>query len=144
MIIIQNNNIRDWFEEELHDIDVSDPLKGYITSLLTEYHYSMPQISNCSLVLKYGEASHAHRFEDWQELGDWIFWSFSILPSSMTPRELCQNIGITSYRNCWRLLNCSWDLYDELAGDYERITNLVYESVGVKFDNTHLKLGSKV
>lgn len=113
-------NLHTYFANELEELNCNENTRSYITNLLSSFRNSSIDYSNESLTLIYWDAQQKGDFVKYQRLADWVLFTASIFPEHLNgaTTEYYYSIGQLSYYACYRLLNRSWQLYEELADDF--------------------------
>src|SRR4029077_54278 len=116
--IMDNLNI--FFSNELERLVCDDDTKAYIVSILSKYKHTTYDYSKDSITLLFAEAKFNHDFFRFQNIGDWLFYSFSLYPEHLNnaSREYYCSIGQMSYYSCYRLMNRQWKVYERLSDDF--------------------------
>jgi hypothetical protein len=119
MIHIQTN-INSFFEELLADIECQPTTRIYITSIYGKYKTAQFDLSKDSVTLLFAQARNKQDFLTYQNLGDWIFFANTIAPQHLrfASKDYYDTIARLSYYSCYKLINCQWQLFEELADDF--------------------------
>jgi hypothetical protein len=117
------NNVNNFFNEILSDIDCQRDTKAYIISIYDKYKSSQFDFSKNSVTLLYAEAKYKHDFSIYQNIGDWIFFSNTLVSNHLqcASKDYYDTIAQLSYYSCYRLINKQWKLFEELADNFQNI-----------------------
>jgi hypothetical protein len=114
-ILLQN--ISDFFDEILSDLNCQKDTKAYIISTFEKYKVADHDLSQYSIGELFCQARQKHEFAIYQNIGDWIFFCNSFVPQYLknATRDYYDNIARLSYYSCYNLINRQWRLFEELA-----------------------------
>ena len=118
----------DWFVERLASIKRSPELQAYVAGVLIKFVASPIVLQHDSVVLAFADAKMTGDFVRFQELGDWVLWARSILPT-VDNVDVIETLGRQSYEACHRLLGRQWRVYEELSQDLPTIARQVNQAV---------------
>jgi hypothetical protein len=91
---------------------------AYIKATMKKYLRSNDMLGK-SVVLTWFEAKNERSFEKFQDIGDWVFFTSVYLPQSIPcDIDFYQSVGRSSYYRCYRFLNGTWPVYEELADKF--------------------------
>ena len=100
--------------------------RSYIISIFTS---TSPErdFTNESLTFALKKAYDSMNFKNFKELGDWLFFTKSMFPKSLTGADptYYDSIAKASYYKCFLLLNRQWVLYEELADQFSEYTKTI-------------------
>ena len=118
------HSLTDYFESQLRSLRCSREVRAYIVSILSQYRFSEQDLSKVSLTVKFSEAKSSQDFASFQRVGDYLFFANSFSPESLSgaSKDYYYALGQLSYYSCYRLLNRSWRLYEELADKFIPLT----------------------
>ena len=102
------------------DIECQPTTRIYITSIYGKYKTAEFDLSKDSVTLLFAQARRKQDFLTYQNLGDWIFFSNTIAPQHLqsASKEYYDTVARLSYYSCYKLINCEWKLFEELADDF--------------------------
>ena len=133
MVLVTNNLYKE-FEAITQALKVSnEATRAYIFNIFASYmRSSANDLSTESLTLKYAEAKQEYSFEKFQSLGDWIFFTRSLFPTSLKNASLdyYDAIAQNSYYRCYKILDRKWILFEELADEFPNFV----ETISVESD----------
>ena len=112
-------SLEDYFNGKVKKLSIQEETKAYIVSIFQKYQSSQQDLSKKSLTLEFIKAREEYNFEIFQNLGDWIFWVDTIYNINS---EYQNNLAKLSYYKCYQILNKKWKLFEELADEFEIIT----------------------
>ena len=117
MLIFTPDVLDSHFDEQLKNLESEHwETAAYIKSTLKKYVRSDKDLSRQSVVLLWLEAQNTHKFELYQDVGDWVFFSRVMFPESIScDLDFYEGLGRSSYYKCYQLLHGAWPLYEELA-----------------------------
>jgi hypothetical protein len=112
---------------EVDHISASEPAKAYIRSIFKDYIKAENMPTNMSVTLLYAEARESYSFEKYQKLGDWIFFSKTVLPGHLVNAsdEYYIALAQNSYYNCYLLTKRQWKLFEEMADNFEYLSGAI-------------------
>lgn len=107
-----------------------DTTKSYIVGLLKSYIKEPIRFDNKSIGLDYLQACHNIKFEKFQHIGDWIFFIESNYPQYFddSSKRYYISIGKNSYYKCFILLNKQWNVFEELADNFDIYAEKIYST----------------
>lgn len=120
-----NDSLNEFFQEKLVRLDCEEFTKSYIISIFMKYRSALKDLSRDSITLKYANAKYNHRFEEFQDLGDWIFFYHSFNPTHSFA-DYYRNIGQISYYRCYGLINKQWKVFEEMADKFRYLEKQTY------------------
>lgn len=124
------SNINDFFEEKLNDLNCQEDTRAYIISIYAKYKNSDFDLSKDSITLLFAQARKKHNFYDYQNLGDWVFFSNTFAPNHLNAasKDYYDTVGRISYYSCYNLINKKWKLFEELSDRFieleDKISNI--------------------
>lgn len=97
--------------------------KAYIISIYSKFINSNQDLSNYSITILYSQAKTNQQFDKFQNIGDWIFFANTIMPSFLknASQDYYETIGRLSYYSCYNLINKKWKLFEELADNFSNL-----------------------
>lgn len=108
--------------------------EAYIKSILKRFIINPINLQSKSVVLMFSEAKNKCSFADFQDIGDYIFFTRTMFPESIPcDIEFYSSIGKNSYHECYKYLNGAWPLYEELSIDFNKLSSLARKAVDTKF-----------
>jgi hypothetical protein len=115
-----HRNISGFFDELLSDLNCRNDTKAYIVSIYGKYKSVQFDLSKDSVTLLFAQARNKQDFLTYQNLGDWIFFANTIAPQHLrfASKDYYDTIARLSYYSCYKLINCQWQLFEELADDF--------------------------
>jgi hypothetical protein len=111
-------SLESFFVDKVRHIPCEEDTKAYIVSTFVGFKKCEPDhnLYGKSITLEYNKAQLEHSFELYQQVGDWILFTKSMYPESLTAsEEYYDSIAQLSYYKCYRIVNKQWQLYKELA-----------------------------
>lgn len=119
-------NINSFFQEKLQDLKCQPITKAYIIGIYSKYKNSDFDLSKNNITLLFLQAKEKHSFSEYQNLGDWLFYTKSIFPDFLknASEDYYNNIAKLSYYNCYKIIK-TWKVYEELADEYVPLTENV-------------------
>jgi hypothetical protein len=104
--------------------------KAYIVDLFIRYIEAEDDLSNRSLTLLYKEALDSGSFDKLQNIGDWLMFTKSLYPDSLTGAsiEYYDTLARSAYYKCYLLLKREWLVYEELADQFPYFTETINQS----------------
>lgn len=102
---------------------------AYIKSVLKSFLHTTNTGSNKSIVLAWYQAKKEYSFPCFQNIGDNILFTNIMFPESVQDISFYTDIGRASYYRCYKYLNGSWPLYEELADKFDYFVYNVRESL---------------
>ncbi len=128
---IIHQNITDFFEKILSDLQCHRDTKAYIVSIYGKYKSTDFDLSKDSISLLFAQARSKHDFLSYQNLGDWIFFSNTIAPKHLkfASKDYYDTIARLSYYSCYKIINKQWKLFEELADDFYNLEYQVKEKI---------------
>lgn len=128
---IIHQNITDFFDEILSDLQCHRDTKAYIVSIYGKYKSADFDLSKDSISLLFAQARNKHDFLSYQNLGDWIFFSNTMVSRhfKFASKDYYDTIAKLSYYSCYKIINKQWKLFEELADDFNNLENQVKEKI---------------
>lgn len=116
-------NVGSFFEELLTDLECQNDTKAYIISIYGKFRTTNFDLSKDNITLLFAQARNKQDFLTYQNLGDWIFFANTIAPTHLqfASKEYYDTIARLSYYSCYKLINCQWTLFEELADDFQSL-----------------------
>lgn len=113
-------NVIDFFGKQLEGLDCQKLTQAYIVGIFGKYRTADFDLSKESLTLKFAEARTQRDFAKFQTIGDWIFFSQSLMPQHLhyASKDYYDTVARLSFYSCYQLLNRQWQVYEELADDF--------------------------
>lgn len=110
-------NVVDFFGKRLEGLDCQKNTQAYIVGIFGRYRTAEFDLSKESLTLKFAEARTQRDFAKFQTIGDWIFFSQSLMPQHLryASKDYYETVARLSFYSCYRILNRQWQVYEELA-----------------------------
>jgi len=104
--------------------------KAYIVDLFIRYIDAESDLSNHSLTLLYKEAIDSCSFDKLQNIGDWLMFTKSLYPDSLTGAsiEYYETLARSAYYKCYVMLRRQWVVYEELADQFPYFTEAINQS----------------
>lgn len=118
--MINQNNLNDYFKEILDDIKCHRDTKAYIISIFGKYQSANFDLSNDSVTSLFAQARNKRDFLIYQNLGDWIFFSNTLVPEHLkfASKEYYDTVARLSYYSCYKIIDKKWKLFEELADNF--------------------------
>lgn len=122
-MFIFENDLGKFFEEEFADLKCQPDTKAYIISIFNKYQSANFDFSDQNITLLFAQARQNHDFLAYQSCADWVFFLNSLFEEHLkfASKEYYNQIGQSSYYSCYRLINRQWDLYRELAENFQSL-----------------------
>ena len=115
--------IDDFFNEKLVDLPYHHTLKAYVVSVCKQYLTTQNDLSDRSLTLSYIEARTHNDFQRFQSVADWSFWTAVFRHKVFEEHEsVYETVAKCSYYSCYRLLRKQWPIFEQLADEFNQIT----------------------
>lgn len=123
MELILVSNLENFFCKHTETIPCLESTRAYICGVFKEANKK--DLSDQILTLVYAKAKFEHRFELFQNLGDWILISKVMFPEYLNEpsQSYYDAIAQSSYDKCYRMLERKWKLYEELADRFPEIAS---------------------
>ena len=117
---IIRDNITQYFDELLIDLDCQRDTKAYIVSIYGKFKSARFDLSKDSITLRFAQARSNQDFLTYQNLGDWIFFANTIAPDHLrfASKEYYDTVARLSYYSCYKLINRQWKLFEELSDNF--------------------------
>lgn len=117
---IIRDNITQYFDELLVDLDCQRDTKAYIVSIYGKYKSARFDLSKDSITLRFAQARTNQDFLTYQNLGDWIFFANTIAPNHLrfASKDYYDTVARLSYYSCYKLINRQWKLFEELSDNF--------------------------
>ena len=127
MTPIVSNNITNFFEDLLTDLECQRDTKAYIVSIYGKFRSADFDLSKDSVTLLFAQARNKHDFLSYQKIGDWLFFSNTMAPAHLHDASIdyYQTIARLSYYSCYNLINKQWRLFEELSDNLPRLESQV-------------------
>ena len=112
--------IEDYFEETLQGLPCEKATKAYIVSIYAKFRSTNHDLSKDSLTLLFAQAKEKQDFMSFQDIGDWIFFSNTIIPAHLNNAspEYYHTLARISYYSCYTLIKRQWKLFEELSDNF--------------------------
>lgn len=117
--------IENYFDEVLQTLPCENATKAYIVSIYAKYRSAEHDLSKDSLTLLFAQAKEKQDFISFQDIGDWIFFSNTIVPNHLNNAspDYYHTLGKISYYSCYRLIQKQWKLFEELSDNFVVLEN---------------------
>jgi hypothetical protein len=124
---IFHQNISNFFDELLIDLDCQPTTRAYIASIYGKYKTAQFDLSKDSVTLLLAQGRSKQDFLTYQNLGDWIFFANTMAPAHLhnASKDYYDTVARLSYYSCYRLINREWKLFEELADNFLVLENEV-------------------
>lgn len=124
---IIRDNITQYFDELLIDLDCQRDTKAYIISIYVKYKSAQFDLSKDSITLRFAQARSNQDFLTYQNLGDWIFFTNTIAPNHLrfASKDYYDTVARLSYYSCYKLINRQWKLFEELSDNFNILESQV-------------------
>ena len=128
---IIHKNITNFFDEILSDLRCHQDTRAYIVSIYGKYKSPDLDLSKHSISLEFAQARSKHDFFIYQNLGDWIFFSNTMIPQHLkfASKDYYDTVARLSYYSCYKIINKQWKLFEELADDFSNIERQVKDKL---------------
>lgn len=126
-------SINSFFEDNLRDLKCQPDTRAYIISIYDKYKSSEFDLSKDNITLMFVQARTKHNFYDYQNLGDWIFFSNTFAPKHLhaASKDYYDTIGMASYNSCFNLINRKWKLFQELSDNFVELEEQVKNKLNI-------------
>lgn len=116
----QFKTIENYFDEALQNLPCENATKAYIVSIYTKYRSAEHDLSKDSLTLLFAQAKEKQDFMSFQDIGDWIFFANTIVPTHLNNAspEYYHTLARVSYYSCYTLIKRQWKLFEELSDNF--------------------------
>jgi hypothetical protein len=113
-------NINIFFDEILTDLKCQNDTRAYIVSIYGKYRTTEFDLSKDNITYLFAQARTKQDFLTYQNIGDWISISNTIFPKHLkfASKDYYDTLARLSYYSCYKLINCQWKLFEELADDF--------------------------
>lgn len=113
-------NLTTFFDEVLDELPCQSDTKAYIVSVFTKYKKADFDLSKDSITLTFSQARNKQDFSTFQNIGDWIFFSKTLISPHLhyASEDYYTTIARLSYYSCYKLINKQWRLFEELADNF--------------------------
>ena len=113
-------SINDFFAQQLDTLDCNDITKAYIVSVLAKFKSSTDDFSNESITIRYSNAVYRYNFAEFQSIADYLFFCNAVYPEHLNGASSTYyySIGAQSYYQCYKMLNRSFAIYEQLADEF--------------------------
>lgn len=121
-----------FFDEVLQPLPCEQPTKAYIISIYTKYRSAEHDLSKDSLTLLFAQAKEKQDFMSFQDIGDWIFFTNTIIPTHLknASSDYYHTLGQISYYSCYKLINKKWKIFEELSDNFIILENEAKKLLG--------------
>lgn len=123
--LLKNVDLNDFFAKIIRNLPTQHRETGtYIEGIYKKYVSETPNILNKSITLEFIAAKFEYSFIKYQNLGDCLFFLFTIFPGFLNAAspEYYTAIAQNSYYKCYRLLNGQWPLFEDMADNFKIYT----------------------
>lgn len=114
-----------YFDEVLEPLPCEDATKAYIVSIYSKYRSACYDLSKDSLTLLFAQAKEKQDFMSFQNIGDWIFFTNTIIPTHLNNAspDYYHTLAKISYYSCYTLIKKQWKLFEELSDNFVLLEN---------------------
>lgn len=142
MILGGRSELEKFLDETIQLPDCEEKTRSYIINIFASVS-AEKDFANESLTFALKYAHDSMSFKGFKELGDWLFFTKSMFPNSLRGADPAyyDSIARTSYYRCFMLLNKEWLLYEELADQFPKYTQMVHQSLGSTASENGLPIG---
>lgn len=114
-------------EDKLKNIRCEAETKAYIKNIFKEYIRAEKDLSNSSITILYAKAKNNFKFEQFQNIGDYLFFIKSIYPDYLSgaSQNYFDIIAQNSYYKCYLILNRQWKVFEELSDSFPHLVDQV-------------------
>ncbi|MDP2683511.1 MAG: hypothetical protein Q8P20_00485 [bacterium] len=126
--LYNENNLYNFFNSRIKLARCDEKTKTYIISIFSDINHSK-NFSKESITLSYNNALEKYSFNEFKQIGDWLFFTKSIFPNSLSgaSAEYYNAIASSAYYKCHILMKRQWLLFEELADRFGYLTSAVNE-----------------
>jgi len=131
MTLVDQCKLEEFLDETIKLPNCEEKTRSYIIGIFKSIS-TETDFTNKSLTFALKDAHDSMSFEGFRELGDWLFFTKSMFPKSLKGADPAyyDSIARTSYYRCFMLLNKEWLLYEELADQFPKYTQMINQSLG--------------
>lgn len=140
MFVTTESDVEGFFRRTIKMPNCNKYTQTYIIDIFVDSVRGENDLSNQSLTLLYKQAIETASFEKFKNIGDWLFFIRSIYPEHLTgaSEEYYENLARSSYYTCYTMLNRQWVLYEELADQFNILTNTIKKSIRTPLNKSGL------
>lgn len=126
-----HRNITNFFEDLLSDLECHRDTKSYIISIYGKYKSSQFDLSKDSVSILFSQARSKQDFLTYQNLGDWIFFTNTLIPTHLkhASKDYYDTIARLSYYSCYKLIDRQWKLFEELSDNFLNLEDQVKQKL---------------
>jgi len=126
-MLIRTSILSDYFEEALSDLRCHRDTKSYLVGVYSKYLLATEDLSKDSITLLYAKAKTNQDFITFQQISEWLLMCSTLYPQHLKNAsfDYYATIARNSYYSCYRLVNKSWQVYENLADDFIPITSKI-------------------
>ena len=116
-------DLEEFWHRQLERVECDSFARAYLSNLLAR----PVDLSDCSLSIVFLEAKQRQDFEQFQNLGDYLFFAKSCYPEALSgaSEEYYQSLARLSYYSCFRLINRKMFVYEYLADEFVKLTEQI-------------------
>ncbi|KKN67648.1 hypothetical protein LCGC14_0459070 [marine sediment metagenome] len=129
--IHHKGNLFDFFNETIKKLpNCEEKTRSYIISIFSDAT-AKDDLSKESVTLLYNKALKNYSFNNFRQIGDWLFLSKCLFPESLknASSDYYNAIAQNSYYKCYTIMNKEWLIFEELADQFGSFTINVKKSL---------------
>lgn len=117
---LYHNNVTDFFQNLLNDLECQHDTRAYIVSIYGKYKSAEFDLSKDSITLQLAQARSKQDFSIFQNLADWIFFTNTMATNHLkfASKDYYDTVARISYYSCYKLINRQWKLFEELSDNF--------------------------
>lgn len=123
--LLKTVDLNEFFNKIIRDLPTQHhETSTYIEGIYKKYIFETPNIINKSITLEFAGAKFEYNFNRYQNLADWIFFLFTMLPGALNAASPDYYIAVAqnSYYKCYKIMNGKWPLFEDLADNFKVYT----------------------
>lgn len=128
--VYRKGNLYDFFNEVIQLPNCEEKTRAYIISIFSDITAG-DDLSKESVTLLYNKALENYSFNNFRQIGDWLFLSKCMFPKSLkhASSNYYNAVAQNSYYKCYAIMNKEWLIFEELADQFGPFTASVSESL---------------
>jgi hypothetical protein len=122
-MIVCEKNLYDFFKKMIKLPNCENKTKTYIISIFSDIN-NQEDLSQESITLLYNRALETYSFNNFRQIGDWLFLTKCLFPQSLNGAspEYYTAIAQSSYYKCYIIMRREWKIFEELADQFRPLT----------------------
>lgn len=128
---IVRENVVDLFEELLTDLRCRQDTRAYIVGIFAKHKANDLDLSGESITVLFSRARNSGDFVGFQKLADWVMFCSTIAPEHLrfASKDYYDTVARMSYYTCYRLINKTWPVYEQLADEFVSLKKQVKDKL---------------